>query len=396
MTRRRLAIIATHPIQYYAPWFRSIATRADIELRVFYLWDFGTSARHDPGFDRTVTWDVDLLGGYAHEFVGNWSPRPGTRHFLGLLNPGLGRRLRRFAPDALLLMSYSHASTLWTAITASTRLLFRGDSHVLAGVPGGWRTAFKRWLFRRFAAVLHVGSANREYWFAHGVPSSRLYFSPHAIDLARFSATDSAFRRMADAQRKALGIGDALVALFVGKFEHKKRPVELVRAFLSRAPAHAHLVLVGSGALESRIREVIAGSPRVHLAGFRNQSEMPVMYAMADLLVLPSAGPHETWGLAVSEAMAAGRPALVSSHVGCHPDLVEDGGTGWVFAADDWQDCARLLEYALADRERLQRMGEAARHRVLRYSFDAATDGLVRALDGEEAGGCASSTSSPR
>ena len=56
---------------------------------------------------------------------------------------------------------------------------------------------------------------------------------------------------------------------------------------------------------------------------------------MGDLFVLPSAY-GETWGLAVNEAMACGRPALVSDCVGCHPDVVRRGVNGDVFAADDW------------------------------------------------------------
>ncbi len=81
------------------------------------------------------------------------------------------------------------------------------------------------------------------------------------------------------------------------------------------------------------LRASAVGVPHVYFAGFQNQSQMPRTYAAGDLLVLPSHGGGETWGLCVNEAMCLGRPAIVSNHVGCGPDLIRPGETGWVFEA---------------------------------------------------------------
>ena len=74
---------------------------------------------------------------------------------------------------------------------------------------------------------------------------------------------------------------------------------------------------------------------------FQNQSEMPKVYHSCDVLVLPSQGPGETWGLAVNEAMASGKAVLVSDKCGCYPDLVQDNINGFVFKSNDqrmtWQ-----------------------------------------------------------
>ena len=84
-------------------------------------------------------------------------------------------------------------------------------------------------------------------------------------------------------------------------------------------------------------------------------------YVAADCLVLPSdAG--ETWGLVVNEAMACSRPAIVSDHVGCQVDLVEEGITGFVFPLDDVGALARSLR--LASQTDLVQMGQAANRRV--------------------------------
>jgi glycosyltransferase involved in cell wall biosynthesis len=58
---------------------------------------------------------------------------------------------------------------------------------------------------------------------------------------------------------------------------------------------------------------------------------MPVVYRLADIFVLPSKGPGETWGLAINEAMASGRGVIVSDKCGCSNDLVLAGKNGYVF-----------------------------------------------------------------
>ena len=90
-------------------------------------------------------------------------------------------------------------------------------------------------------------------------------------------------------------------------------------------------MIAGSGALEPDLRQAADRSHvRLHLLGFRNQTEMPAAYSAADCLVLPSDG-RETWGLVANEALACGRPIIVSSACGCAPDLAGDGNVGRTF-----------------------------------------------------------------
>ncbi len=65
----RLAIVISHPIQYYAPIYRELAKLPGLELKVFFACDWGVQPSLDPGFGQTFAWDVPLLEGYAHEFL---------------------------------------------------------------------------------------------------------------------------------------------------------------------------------------------------------------------------------------------------------------------------------------------------------------------------------------
>jgi glycosyltransferase involved in cell wall biosynthesis len=381
----RLAIVTTHPVQYYAPWFRHLAGTTGLDLRVFYLWDFGVTDRVDPTFGVRVTWDVPLLDGYAHEFVPNRSRRPGTNRFWGIDNPTLPRRLAEFEPDATLCVGYNFA-TFARLLLSRPRipLILRGDSHRL--VPqNGWKARIKRRilsrLFRRFSAFLNVGLANRDYFQIHGVPENRLFFCPHAVDNNRFLGERESAEAAAISWKQELGIpSDHRVVLFAGKFEQKKRPMDLLQAFLNAAPERTALLFVGSGALEGELRRAASGFSNIYFAPFQNQSMMPRTYAAADLVVLPSFGSGETWGLCINEAMCLGRPVIVSSHVGCAQDLVEPGVTGLIFEAGKIDALSYCLKTALADSEQLSMWGRAAAERILSYSYEQATAGLLKCL----------------
>ena len=137
----RLAVVLSHPTQYYSPWFRWLRANTALEFRVFYLWEAGVTAQPDPEFLTTFKWDVDLLSGYDSEFLPNTARRPGTDHFRGLRNPTLTARLAAWQPGAILLFGYAYASHLRLIAWARRHrvpLVFRGDSHFLGRPRPGW------------------------------------------------------------------------------------------------------------------------------------------------------------------------------------------------------------------------------------------------------------------
>ena len=384
----RLAIVSTHPIQYYAPWFREMAREPAIDLRLFFLMRPDEQGLFDPFFGQNIKWDNPVLEGYAHEFVPNVSRNPSLARFWGFDNPTLGTRVAEFAPDAVLLIGYNFWSLIRFIFTwprSSAPLIFKGDSHRLVPDRSGLRTV-RRFaigaILRRFAAVLYVGEANKRYFLEHGVDPERLFKSPHAIDSAWFLRDLDAARRDAAEWRRSLGIpDDHAVVLFAGKFEDKKRPLDLLAAFTALGRDDATLLFVGAGPLDAELREAAAGARHVRFAPFQNQSVMPRTYLAADVLVLPSFGAYETWGLAVNEAMTLGRPAIASTHVGCAEDLVSNDVTGLVFAAGNRAALQDALSRALSDRARLAQWGVAAKERVAAYNYMEATRGLLAAVD---------------
>jgi glycosyltransferase involved in cell wall biosynthesis len=359
---------------------------------VFYLWDFGITAQADRQFKQAIQWDIPLLEGYDYEFVPNTSRQPGTSHFWGLQNPTLTAQVRAFQPDAVLMMNYNYASLYrFLGTWRDTPLLFRGDSHRLVPENGAKAALKRQWItqiYRKFSACLYVGQANRDYFRYHGVEGERLFFSPHAIDNDRFIGQANIAQPEATIWKQELGIpADHQVILFAGKLISKKRPLDLLQAFLQANLPQVSLLFVGSGELEAAVREQAqaSGSRHIYFAPFQNQSQMPRTYAAGDVMVLPSSGAGETWGLAVNEAMCLGRPVIASDQVGCAADLVKPGQTGLIFPAGDVDALASCLRQALgqsrgADGSPLRQWGQAGQAHISHYSYDQATEGLMEAL----------------
>jgi glycosyltransferase involved in cell wall biosynthesis len=379
----RIAVVVSHPVQYYVPLYRRLAMRPDVELRVFYTWHSGAGPVRDAGFGRDVEWDIPLRTGYNWELVENVARDPGTHHFFGLINPELVRQVLLWGPDMVHLTGYnfwSHLTGMIGFTRAGVPLLFRGDSHLLDEEPK-WRKMLKRAVLGAVyglpSVFLSVGKANREYWRKFGVPEDRICFCPHSVEVERFLEPDAIYERDARQWRRQLGISeDDLVLLFAGKLMARKRPLELMRAV--RDLEGVVLVMVGEGELEATVRAEMENCPaRYRWLPFQNQSRMPVVYRLGDVMVLPSSH-GETWGLAVNEAQACGRPVLVSDAVGCAQDLVVEGVTGVVFERENWVQLRSRVEELRAGRWGWDRA--EIRWRAKSYSIEATEEALMEAV----------------
>lgn len=348
----RLGILCSHPIQYYTPIFRELAKRVD--LQVFYAHRQTTQGQADAGFGVAFDWDIDLLQGYDYKFLQNISKAPDPSRFFGCDSPAIAEEIVNGYFDAFLVLGWGLKS-YWQAIIACRKsgvpIMVRGDSRL-----GTSRSFIKRMIkdilypriMRRFDACLYVGEDSKKYFQAYGVEAEKLFFSPHSIDNARFQAEAGNMRRAEAKERLGLPQGKRHV-LFAGKFIDKKRPMDFLQAalLLKQQNKSINLLFAGDGPLRVDLELFAAAHDLgVNILGFINQSELPLVYRAADLLVLPSEG-SETWGLVVNEGMACGTPAVTSDAVGCSRDLVIHGRTGKIFELGNIPAFAKAIDEVL-------------------------------------------------
>lgn len=358
----RLGILTSHPIQYQAPWFRGLAKELDLE--VFFCHYQSAKEQGEAGFGLEFEWDVDLLSSYKYRFLNNVAARPGVNRFAGCDTPEIREVIANRKFDAFIVSGWNLKS-YWQAVRACRHsgvpVMVRGDSQLLT--PRSWwkrwaKEICYRWLLRQFDGFLVVGQRNREYLAHYGVPHKKMFLAPHFVDNSWFREKADSLKCQRKEIRKQWGAGEkTLVALYVGKFQAIKRPGDLLWA-LAEAKARVNqpvgqaakqripnmlAVFVGSGAMETRMRaDAAVLGVDAHFAGFKNQSELPGYYVAADVLVLPSES--ETWGLVVNEGMACGLPAIVSDMVGCAPDLICEGKTGFTYPVGDTVALASRLQ----------------------------------------------------
>jgi len=418
----KLAIITTHPIQYYAPVFKLLAQK--IQLRVFYTLGEQSVSQYDHGFGQQIEWDIPLLAGYDYQFLENISKNPGTHHFNGIINPGICEAVQDFKPEAILIYGWawkSHLNAL-RFFKGKAPVYFRGDSTLLDQQKSFRRLLrkyFLKWIYNHIDKAFYVGTANKAYFKHFGLKENQLLFAPHAVDNDRFGKEN-----ITDNQtlRTQLHIkSDEILILFAGKFESKKNPELLLNAFIDLDLKKTHLLFVGNGVLEENLKRKVeelgvsgeglaekvkfeyaqdnsninselkverweeSVKKRIHFMDFQNQSQMPMVYQACDLFCLPSKGPGETWGLAVNEAMAAGKAVLVSDKVGCAADLVNPGVNGQVFTSGDLTDLKQKLKVLTENKTKLAQMGLASQEMIKDWSFKKQVNQIVEAIQNKHA-----------
>ncbi|MEI7983377.1 MAG: glycosyltransferase family 4 protein [Bacteroidota bacterium] len=375
--KKKLAIISSHPIQYNAPLFAMLANSEILEIKVFYTWSQSRDQLFDKDFGKTIQWDIPLLDGYQYIFADNVSKIPSPGSYRGIVCPGLNRQIETWGADALLVFGWNYHAH-YHAMKHFNRLIpvwFRGDSTLLdetGGIKTLLRRMFLRYVYRKAGFAFYVGENNRQYFIKHGFREDHLFFAPHAIDNLRFSDPTGEMRLEAETWRTSLGIGEHDVAvLFIGKFEPKKNPLLLLDAASRLKKRGVHFIFVGNGILEEQMKAMAGQNQSVHFISFQNQSKVPVIYYMSDILALPSQGPGETWGLVVNEAMACKRAVLVSDKCGCAIDLVKPGENGFIMNSGDAKQCAGLLDDMTASRAFTRQMGKVSGERIANWSFEA-------------------------
>lgn len=222
---------------------------------------------------------------------------------------------------------------------------------------GDWRyratRALETRVLRRADAVTTLCQGTRDEIVGRGIAPAKVTIIPNAVDPAAFGA-----HRAADPALAArLGLSGCTVLGFIGSFYHYEGLDLLVAALpaIAAAEPRARLLLVGGGPEEARIAAAIEAAGLGALAvrtGRVPHAEVAAYYDLVDVFVYPRRRMRLTdlvTPLKPIEAMANGR-IVVASDVGGHREIVRDGATGFLFAADDPAALAGRLSEVLARR----------------------------------------------
>ena len=387
----RIAVLNSHPIQYFAPMYSYINKHSElVEIVALYGSDFGMSGNIDPGFSRNIKWDVELLQGYEAIFLGTLGKKRAPKYFFSLINPGVWNEIRSGKYDAIWMHGYNHAYYFIAYLAAKSKglpIFFRGETH--CGLKRTkWRALahnfFVRIFFKNIDAFLSIGTANALYYKSNGVSNEKIIMVPYSVDNQRFIEEVKESVDTREFTREDLGIPSGMpIILFASKFTERKNPADLITAAsILRDRGYIFcLLMVGSGELEDQLRTMVSSLeiPHVIFTGFINQTKLPEIYAFSDMFVLPSS--QEPWGLVINEAMCAGLPIIASSEVGCINDLVHEGENGYIVNPNQPLKLAQALEKILnLDPIRMKTMGKKSLEIIQTWSYEECKIGIDSAV----------------
>ena len=345
-----LVILDTHPIQYHVPIYQLLSERGSVPFEVWYLTSHGVVPTLDVDFGVEFKWDINILGGYQYSFPIDRHPQNMASFWKIRLPASFRDRLVDGSITAIFISGWN-VFAFWQALYYANKfdipIWIRGDSNDIKVDPiikGFVKRIILGQFFKKVSKFLYVGEANRRLYKKYGVEDPRFAYAPHAVDNKRFADQASKLNLKKNSIRENWRIPeDAFCILFAGKFTHKKRPLDIIKAVSILVKNNSykkyHILFVGSGELRQVLKENsnicfdvenpeletinFDNShlrPNASFVGFLNQKEISLGYVAADVLVLPS-NCEETWGLVVNEALASGLPAIVSKDCGCSEDL---------------------------------------------------------------------------
>jgi glycosyltransferase involved in cell wall biosynthesis len=385
----RLAIVASHVIQYQDPLFRLIAAQPEIDPDVLYLSTHGATPYRDEDMKTTLRWDVELLRGYRHRFLRNLSDDP-NRGWWRHVNPGIVPALIRGHYEAVIFMpgwgSFSCLLGMLACRLAGIPFFLYGDSSFPPPeqtLRARVRARFLRTLFGMAGGFMVSGVLNAAYYQHYGADPSRFFLLPWAVDNERFARAGSLSPEERSRLRERHGIGEDDVAfLFSAKLVERKDPMTLLRAHQRMRHRQQSVVLfLGDGILREPLERYAREHDldRVRFLGFVNQAEIPRCYALSDVFVLPST--YEPRGAVLNEAMAAaGLPLIVTDRCGSIGDIVLPGENAFVYPAGDAEALASLMDQLTADGTLRRKMAARSRQIIATWDYAKGVEGVLAML----------------
>ncbi len=389
--KKKFIVIVSHPIQYHAVLWRSMAKMDEIDFEVWFCSNHGQRRSLDKDFGVEFKWDVPLTDGYEHRFFKNIGFGSG---FFKYININLIGSLLFKNIDYVYfhgVNNFTAYTSYWLAKLKAAKTIIRVIAHLLDGNSyNGFKAKLKNFIygsvFRKSSVCLYIGKHNRSFFKHFGVQDEKLIHAPHIVDNAFFQKSRLNYEDKKVFKQK-IGIHEEdLVLLFCGKLIPKKQPKLLLESYLnSNINKRVILLFVGDGILRNDLETLSNEKSKndniktIKFLGFQNQTQLPSIYSISDVMVLPSFH-QETWGLVVNEALNFNNAIIMSDNVGCGPELVE-GKTGFIFNRNSFNELQDAIEKLINDEKLLKEYQSNSQKVINKWSQKEFIDAIKKIVN---------------
>lgn len=391
-SKPRLAVVVSHPIQYYAPYYRAIAADNSVEIRVFFSSRIGLDNILDPaGMGVEISWKTDLLSGYEHVFLPE-APEITRTSYGAVDNPSIAAHLSEYEPDVVLLHGYAQKTmlrALWWSRKSAVPVMNISDRSFF-GLSALHRRMARRvvlpLIVRQFTAFLVIGDSIHEFYQSFGARPDQIFRVPNMLDAGFWTASEEKGRTRARV-RAQLGLKDEFVVLYVGKLIPRKRPQDLLAALelLKRSgEVRKPISVIFAGDGEMR-QELETFAERNHLPaqflGFVNIDRLPECYCAADALAHPAE--YESYGIIALEAAVFGLPLILSDRVGAigPTSIARPGENTLVHECGNVEALSAAIRRLAGDPHVVEAMSQASSRLANNHRGEMSVRNTVRAID---------------
>lgn len=270
------------------------------------------------------------------------------------INLGLKSVLLKYKPDLVICAGSYIYPSVWRAIQLSKKLNYRvflwSESHLEEAREYGRikmliRETIRKMVLSKFDGFWFAGNLAKKFDLVYCSESSHFIFVPNLIDSKKFSSVNEYTSQEREQLRSKYNIPlDKRVFLLPARLSKVKGIIEFLDIFKDvRNRENVIIVIAGDGELEVEINRYInENCLGVVLLGYKPEKEMLDLYAIADLLLMPSLSDPNP--LTIIEACWCKLPLLVSEHVGNYPETVINGQNGYVFSYQDKENAIKIIE----------------------------------------------------
>lgn len=268
-------------------------------------------------------------------------------------------------PWSIFILALAKKQRAWITMESDTPLT-PGKRH--------WKQIIKRviypTLFRIVDLFMPGGTRQANYLKHYGVTENRIAIVNMTVDTVAIQNRQLSFDQNArDHFRAKYSIQQKdLLFLFVGRLEPAKGLVPLLSTFKQLNESHQKLLIIGDGTLHPLVLETARSYSNICYAGRLSHLSLLQAYHAADVVVLPSY--IESWGLIINEAMAMGKPVIVSESVGCVDDLVAHQLTGLIIKTGCVVELAAAINFMKSYPEKRQVMGRDAQEKIASWTLE--------------------------
>jgi glycosyltransferase involved in cell wall biosynthesis len=373
----KLYYFAPHPVQYHVGIYKELSKLENLNFKVIYEDDIGLKPVYVEEFKKEIKWDIDLTSGYPHEFMKNYSSNP-MGGFFSRVNFSIFKKFLIDKPDIILFKTYTTFSdflVMGLAKLTRTKMIFRGEA-TLKGTEDNptfkqkVKKIFLKYWLNSCDVVMYSCTGNKEYWKYYGVSDDKMLPIPCAVDNTFFRNERKKYIGKESVIKKELGIAkDDFVILLSARFTTRKRPLDLLEAIKRIANGNITILFVGDGPERKNMEKFVKeNNLKAKFVGFKNLTEIPKYYSVADLDIVIS--DYDPSPKAMNEAMNFELPIITTTIIGTAYDLVQDGKNGYIINVGDIDTLAQKIDYLNKNRDIVKQMGKKSLEIVDEWTFE--------------------------